>query len=145
MESLTPEAQAIFGKTYEPPQDLWLRVHFTRSLASETAGRRFLDRMLSRVENRDPEVSAQVAPAQIEALRKWGEHWPDAQDYLMAISQPTLVINGQKDVIIYPVNSLTLQQKVPDAQLILYPDAGHGSMYQYPELFLDHVALFLNQ
>ena len=143
MESLTPQAQAIFGKSYDPPQDLWLKVHFTRSLASENAGRRFLERMLSRVADRDPEVGPQVAPAQIEALGKWGEQWPDAQDYLMAIGQPTLVINGQKDEIIYPINSFMLQQKLPNAQLILYPDAGHGSMYQYPELFLEHAAIFL--
>jgi pimeloyl-ACP methyl ester carboxylesterase len=48
-------------------------------------------------------------------------------------------------VIIYTVNSFTLQQTIPNAQLILYPDANHGSLFQYPELFLAHAALFLNQ
>ncbi len=47
-------------------------------------------------------------------------------------------------MIIDAVNSFILQQNIPDAQLILYPDANHGSMYQYPELFLSHVSLFLD-
>jgi pimeloyl-ACP methyl ester carboxylesterase len=47
-------------------------------------------------------------------------------------------------VIIYTVNSFILQQHLPNAQLILYPDANHGSQYQYPELFVHHVSMFLS-
>jgi pimeloyl-ACP methyl ester carboxylesterase len=46
-------------------------------------------------------------------------------------------------VIIYSVNSFILQQRLPNAQLILYPDANHGSQYQYPELFVRHASMFL--
>ena len=145
METLTLEAQAIFGKQYDPPETLWLSVHFTPSEQSQAAGRRFLSRMRARVDKRDPEVDENVAPAQIEALGKWGVQAANASDYLKSIRQPTLVVNGHNDVIIYTVNSFTLQQNIPNAQLILYPDASHGSMYQYPELFLAHVALFLDQ
>jgi pimeloyl-ACP methyl ester carboxylesterase len=48
-------------------------------------------------------------------------------DYLKTIKQPTLVVNGNKDLIIYTVNSFILQQNIPNAQLILYPDSNHGS------------------
>ena len=144
MASLTPEAQAIFGASYDPPSELWLSVHFTPSELSQHAARAFLSRMLRRVEERDPEAAEQVATAQIEALGKWGVQKDGAFDYLKQIRQPTLVVNGQKDVIIYTVNSFILQQHMPNAQLILYPDANHGSMYQYPELFLKHVAIFLD-
>jgi len=64
---------------------------------------------------------------------------------LKAIKQPTLVVNGSKDVIVYTVNSFILQQNLPNAQLILYPDASHGSQYQYPERFVGHTSLFLSE
>jgi pimeloyl-ACP methyl ester carboxylesterase len=55
-----------------------------------------------------------------------------------------LVVNGGNDVLIYLVNSPILQQNLPNAQLILYPDANHGSHCQYPALFVADVARFLN-
>ena len=140
----TPEAVEIFGRTYAVPDELWLKVFFTDSEASQVAGRRFLARFRQRVDRRDPEVNETVAPAQGEAIGKWGAPRQDSYGYLKTIKQPTLVVNGHKDVIIYTVNSFILQQNIPNAQLILYPDASHGSMYQYPELFLAHVSLFLD-
>jgi pimeloyl-ACP methyl ester carboxylesterase len=144
MATLTPEAQEIFGATYDHPDHLWLRVHFTKSETSQAAGREFLERFRLRAENRDPEVNEKVAPAQIEAIGKWGAPQEKPFEYLKSIRQPTLVVNGGKDVIIYSVNSLILQQQLPNAQLILYPDANHGSQYQYPELFVRHVSMFLS-
>ena len=144
MASLTPEAQQIFGATYEEPDHLWLAVHFTKSETSQAAGRDFLKRFRLRKENRDPEVNEKVALAQLEALGKWGIQFKRSYDYLKSISQPTLIVNGGKDVIIYSVNSFILQQNLPNAQLILYPDANHGSQYQYPELFVRHVSMFLS-
>jgi len=144
MASLTPEAQKIFGATYDEPDHLWLNVFFARSEKSQAAGREYLKRFRFRTEDRDPEVSDKVAPAQIEALAKWGVPRENPYDYLKALHQPTLVVNGGADVIIYSVNSFILQQHIPNAQLILYPDANHGSQYQYPDLFVRHVSTFLD-
>jgi pimeloyl-ACP methyl ester carboxylesterase len=144
MATLTPEAQKIFGATYDDPDHLWLHVHFTQSEQSQAAGREFLKRFRLRTENRDPEVNGTVAPAQIEAIGKWGAPQEKPFEYLRPIRQPTLVVNGGKDVIIYSVNSFILQQHLPNAQLILYPDANHGAQYQYPELFVRHVSMFLS-
>ncbi|WP_408437849.1 alpha/beta fold hydrolase [Paraburkholderia caffeinilytica] len=145
MESLTPEAQDIFGATYAEPDDLWLRVHFSPSDASQAAGRKFLQRFRLRAEGRDPEVNEKVAPAQLAALAKWGAPRENPFDYLHALKQSTLVINGDNDVIIYSINSWFLQQNIPNAQLIIYPDANHGSLYQYPERFVTHVTQFLSE
>jgi pimeloyl-ACP methyl ester carboxylesterase len=145
MSSLTPEAQKIFGATYDEPDHLWLNVFFTPSERSQAAGREYLKRFRLRTKDRDPEVSDKVAPAQIGALAKWGVPRENPYDYLKALQQPTLVVNGGADVIIYSVNSFILQQHIPNAQLILYPDANHGSQYQYPELFVRHVSMFLSE
>jgi pimeloyl-ACP methyl ester carboxylesterase len=145
MATLTPEAQEIFGAAYDKPDHLWLRVHFTQSEKSQAAGREFLKRFRLRAENRDPEVNEKVAPAQIAAIGEWGAPREKPFEYLKSIRQPTLVVNGVKDVIIYAVNSFILQQHLPDAELILYPDANHGSQYQYPGRFVGHVSLFLSE
>jgi pimeloyl-ACP methyl ester carboxylesterase len=139
----TPEAAEIFGATYAEPDHLWLRVFFTPSKASQATGREFLKRFRLRTTDRDPEASDKVAPAQRAAIAEWGAPRARPYDYLSAIRQPTLVVNGSTDVIIYTVNSFILQQNLPNAQLILYPDSAHGSQYQYPRRFAQHVSLFL--
>jgi pimeloyl-ACP methyl ester carboxylesterase len=144
MATLTPEAQQIFGATYADPDDVWLSVHFAPSEASQAAGRQFLRRFRLRNENRDPEVNEKVASAQIEAIGKWGAPREKPFEYLKSIRQAALVVSGGKDVIIYPINSFILQQHLPNAQLILYPDSNHGSQYQYPALFVADVTRFLD-
>jgi len=134
-----------FGASYAEPDLLWQHVHFDATETSQAAGAAFLKRFRLRRENRDPEVNEKVATAQSEALSKWGAPREKPYEYLHAIQQPTLVINGDHDVIVYTINSYILQQNIPNAQLILYPDASHGALYQYPERFVRHVSMFLSE
>lgn len=62
-----------------------------------------------------------------------------------AVLHPALVVNGHSDVIIYTVNSFTLQQNIPNEQPVLYPNSTHSFMHQYPELSPTHFSLFLKQ
>jgi pimeloyl-ACP methyl ester carboxylesterase len=58
---------------------------------------------------------------------------------------PTLVVHGAKDVVVMPINAFLLAQHLPNAQLIMYPDASHGAQSQHADVFLEHVRLFLDQ
>jgi pimeloyl-ACP methyl ester carboxylesterase len=140
----TPEGNRIFGAKYDEPDHLWLSVFFTPSPASQAAGRAFLKRFRLRTKDRDPEVNDRVPLAQRAAIAKWAAPRERPYDYLKTIQQPTLVVNGSTDPIIHTVNSFILQQNLPNAQLIIYPDSAHGSHHQYPELFVRHVSMFLS-
>ncbi|KXH64887.1 hypothetical protein CNYM01_05826 [Colletotrichum nymphaeae SA-01] len=67
----------------------------------------------------------------------------DNFERMKTIKAPTLVTNGHTDIMSPTSNSFTLQQNLSDAQLIIYPDAGHGHLFQYPELYTQHLNLFL--
>jgi pimeloyl-ACP methyl ester carboxylesterase len=83
--------------------------------------------------------------AQVRALREWGPV-PSSDRYatLKDIKQPVLVVHGNHDIVVLPVNALILEEHLPNAQLIMYPDSGHAPQYRHAELFLKHAKLFLN-
>jgi pimeloyl-ACP methyl ester carboxylesterase len=144
MELIAQATGRLFGATYDPPENVWLAVKFSPSAAGQAAGREFLKRTHLRQVGRDPEVNDKVSPAQVEAIGKWGVRQKGSDDYLKTIKQPTLIVNGSNDVNIPTVNSFIMQQNMPNAQLIIYPDSNHGAHHQYPELFVEHATLFLN-
>jgi pimeloyl-ACP methyl ester carboxylesterase len=143
MAALTPEFQAQLAAYGNQPDELLMHVFFTPSAASQAAGRTFLERLHERKVDRDPDINDKVAPAQVAAFAAWGAPGAD-NGYLKQIRQPVLVVSGSHDIVHYTVNSYNLQQALPNAELIVYPDSNHGSLYQYPDRFLAQARLFLD-
>lgn len=128
----------------KPTLDDFLFMFFAPTQTSQAAGRAFWERRNRRTVDADPPSSPQAMKAQASAFVAWWRARDEGYPELGAIRQPVLVVNGMHDAMIPTDNSCTLARRLPDAQLILYPDAGHGALFQYPELFAAHAALFLD-
>jgi pimeloyl-ACP methyl ester carboxylesterase len=145
MEQLDPEVAPLFGKVYEPQDLMWLPIFFSQSEASQASGRSFLERIRARREDRDAPVSEATIAAHSAAAHEWGVTSPGSFDYLKGIEQATLVVNGSNDIVVPTVNSYILQQNLPNAELILFPDSNHGSHFQFTEQFNRYAIDFLER
>lgn len=140
--STDPRVLQVAGSAV-PSLDDFLFLFFAPTETSRAAGKAFWERRHQR-QDQDPPSSLQTAQAHGAAIMEWRQPRGERYAYLKAISQPTLVVNGNNDVMVPTINAFTLSQHIPNAQLIVYPDAGHGSHFQYPALFVAHTQLFLD-
>jgi len=123
-------------------QDAKQFLFFTRTPGGIEAGKAFLARLKERSENRDKEISVSAFIAQLSALRAWGQK--NAAD-LSVVKQPVLVVNGDQDRMVPTSNSRDLARRLPNSQLIIYPDAGHGAVFQFHDDFVLKALEFLQR
>jgi len=145
MNQLAPDVVPLFRTAYQPQDLMWRPIFFSPSEASQAAGRRFLDRIRARTDDRDVPVSEATIAAHLAAAHEWGAAAPDSFDYLKGIPHPALVVNGSNDIVIPTINSYILQQNLPNAELILFPDSNHGSHFQFTESFNRYVTDFVDR
>ena len=116
---------------------------FTSTPEGRQSGLDFVKRINNHTVDPEPVASQEATQAQAKAWITWGLT-PANNAQLEAIKQPVLVVNGNDDLIAPTVNSYVLYQHIPGAQLSLYPDSGHGSLFQYHALFVSQVNTFLD-
>lgn len=123
-------------------QDPKQYLFFTRTPHGIDAGKAFLARLNERTDNRDTEVSVAAFIAQLQALRAWGQKQPAD---LSVVKQPVLVVNGDQDRMVPTSNTHDLARRLPNSTLIIYPDAGHGGIFQFHADFVPSALTFLAQ
>jgi pimeloyl-ACP methyl ester carboxylesterase len=117
--------------TFQDPKQF---LFFTRTANGRRAGKEFLARLKERTANRDKAISLGSYRAQLKAIHRWGLE-PPAD--LTVIRQPVLVANGESDRMVPTKNSVDLARRLPDSELVIYPDAGHGGIFQFHGQFAD--------
>jgi pimeloyl-ACP methyl ester carboxylesterase len=115
---------------------------FTDTPHGRTAATTFMERIGKHTVDPDPPVSDATVMAQMKAIVMWGSV-PQNGAELAAIRQPVLIVNGSNDIMVPTVNSEELFRRISTAQLSLYPDSGHGALFQYHDLFVAQVDTFL--
>lgn len=113
---------------------------FTSAANSRRAAKDFLERLKERKADRDKPITLGAFLRQLKAIKAWGKQAP--QD-LSVILKPILVANGDQDIMVPSSNSIDLARRLPNAELVLYEDAGHGGIFQYHETFVKKALAFL--
>lgn len=115
---------------------------FSQTPAGKRAANEFIGRINKHTVDPAPPATEATTQAQLKAIMTWSAAAPDDKA-LAAVTQPVLVVNGNSDIMAPTVASYELYQRMPRAQLILYPDSGHGALFQYHDAFVTEVDWFL--
>jgi pimeloyl-ACP methyl ester carboxylesterase len=114
---------------------------FTRTPNGRRAAKEFLARLEERTNARDKAaISVRSFRAQLKAIHRWGQQTPAD---LASIHQPVLVMNGESDKMVPTKDTVDLDRRLPNSQLVVYPDAGHGGVFQFHEDLVRRALEFL--
>ncbi len=141
--------QKIIGTTYydvvrgaltrQDPKEF---LFFNRNAAGKPAARAFIHRLKERTTNREAPITLKAFQTQLKAIRRWGLS-PSAD--LGVITQPTLIANGDNDRMVPSVLSSDMHRRIPGSELVIYPDSGHGGIFQFHDRFVPVALEFLGR
>ena len=133
--------QAAFGDAGASNKHPKNFLFFTQTRNGQSAADDFLRRLKERTRDLDAPVSNDTIQAQLAAIQAWGQGNAAA---LATVKHPVLVVNGDDDVMVPTFNSFELARRLPNAQLSIFPDAGHGGIFQYHAAFVQQALAFLH-
>jgi len=113
---------------------------FKRNAKGKAAAKAFVKRLEERTTDRDTPVRLTAFRTQLNAIATYGRSTPSD---LSTLTQPTLIANGDNDRMVPSVLSEDLHQRIKGSELVIYPDSGHGGIFQYHEEFAPLAAAFL--
>jgi pimeloyl-ACP methyl ester carboxylesterase len=115
---------------------------FNRNDTGKRAARAFVARLEERASERDAPITLKAFRTQLNAIKRWGRATPAD---LSVISRPTLIANGDNDRMVPTILSEDLHRRISGSELIIYPDSGHGAIFQYHHEFASATIKFLDQ
>ena len=115
---------------------------FTRTKNGRRQAREFIGRLHERTKDRDKPIAVGAFVTQLRAIHAWGVQKPSD---LSTIRQPALVANGEHDRMVPTSNTVDLAKRLPNSELEIYPDAGHGCIFQALDKFVPHALEFLTR
>lgn len=121
----------------------FLFLFFEPSASSQRAGRDYLARLTARKDAFVKQVDARAWQAQLKAASSVRDAHSSLLSRLKEIAQPVFVANGRHDIMAPTYASFAMAQELPNAWLKIYPDSGHGFLFQYPDEFGEDVLRFL--
>lgn len=121
-------------------KDIKTYLFFTETENGRRKAAEFLDRINTRSQVKDKNIRFSSYQNQLTAINRWGKEKPAD---LSTINQQTLIVNGDHDRMVPTVNSYDLAKRIPKSTLKIYPDAGHGSLFQFPIDFSQIVSEFI--
>jgi pimeloyl-ACP methyl ester carboxylesterase len=113
---------------------------FTTTANGRREAVKFIERLTERTEDRDKPISVKAFRAQLRAIHAWGVQQPSE---LSTIRQPVFVANGDHDRMVPTSNTVDLAKRLPNSELKIYPDAGHGGIFQFHDEFVAQALEFL--
>jgi pimeloyl-ACP methyl ester carboxylesterase len=115
---------------------------FNRNATGKPAARAFVNRLKERTDDRDAPISVKAFQTQLKAIKRWGRSVPAD---LSKITQPTLIANGDNDRMVPSVLSEDMHRRIPGSELVIYPDSGHGGIFQFHDKFAPVAVDFLDR
>src|SRR6266511_2781681 len=115
---------------------------FNRNTTGKPAARAFVNRLKERTVDRDTKIKLKALQTQLKAIKTWGRGTPDD---LSKLTQPTLIANGDNDRMVPSTLSEDLHRRIQGSELIIYPDSGHGGIFQFHDNFARVAVEFLGR
>ncbi|RHW28178.1 alpha/beta hydrolase [Nocardioides immobilis] len=129
-----------YAKAFATRKDPRHFLFFPRDAEGRKAAGEYFARLAERTADRSRPISRQATLAQLRAITAGGLHAPDD---LSVVKVPVLVANGDHDLMVASEHSADMARRFPDAKLVVYPNSGHGGVFQYHREFVPEVLAFL--
>lgn len=123
--------------------DDFLFLFFKPSAESQKAGQTYRERTRRWPNAHAVPIAPESWKAQLQAAGEVSTPQTSLLKRIPAIKQPTLLANGDRDIMVPTSHSYEMFKVMPSAKLVLYPDSGHGFLFQHARDFGADVLQFL--